>query len=175
MIRAVLDTNVLVSALLRPFGTPGAILRSLRSGCFTIVFSPELLDELTAVLQNPRIRTKYGIDRPALEAISGLFALRGEMTMISETVQICRDPDDDFLLETAVAGRADYIVSGDVDLLILRKFRKTRIIKGRAFGSPLTRGLKPRVSTAKIPPGKPGALVAVNPRKFLALLESSCP
>jgi putative PIN family toxin of toxin-antitoxin system len=133
MIRAVLDTNVLVSALLRPLGTPGAILQSLRNGCFTIVFSPELLDELTAVLQNPRIRTKYGIDRPALEAISGFLALRGEMATISETVKICRDPDDDFLLETAIAGRADYIVSGDADLLILRKFRNIRIIKPRIF------------------------------------------
>jgi hypothetical protein len=137
MIRAVLDTNVLVSALLRPLGTPGAILRSLRNGGFTIIFSPELLDELTTVLQNPRIRTRYGIDRPALEAISGLFALRGEMTMISETVRICRDTDDDFLINTAIAGRADYLVSGDADLLILRKFRKIRIINPRKFLSVL--------------------------------------
>jgi len=140
MIRAVLDTNVLVSALLKPLGTPGAILRSLRNGGFTIVFSPELLEEITAVLVNPRIRTKYGIDRQSLEAISGLFALRGEMATIVERVRICRDPDDDFILETAVAGRADYIVSGDADLLIQRKFRKVRI---------------------------------VNPRKFLAVLETS--
>jgi putative PIN family toxin of toxin-antitoxin system len=72
-----------------------------------------------------------------LEAISGLFALRGEMATISETVRICRDPDDDFLLETAIAGRADYLVSGDADLLILRKFRKIRIVNPRKFLSVL--------------------------------------
>lgn len=133
MIRAVCDTNVLVSALIKPLGTPGAILRALRDGEFTIVFSDELWTEVAAVLQDPKIRGKYEITRRDLETISDLFALRGDWTVIDKVLRICRDPGDDFILETAVSGKTDYIVSGDADLLSLKKFRKIRIVDPKTF------------------------------------------
>ena len=68
-----------------------------------------------------------------LEAISGLLALRGRMAAPTETIHVCRDPDDDILLEAAVAGGAEYIISGDLDLLAIRKFRTVKIVKPADF------------------------------------------
>jgi len=133
MIRAVLDTNVVISGLLKPTGTPGSILKSLRFGSFTIVFSRELIDEIAAVLSYPKLKRKYRRGRKDFEAIAGLFALRGDLVEIEERVRVCRDPNDDFLIETALAGKADFLVSGDKALLSLRKIRGISILTPAAF------------------------------------------
>jgi putative PIN family toxin of toxin-antitoxin system len=132
-VRAVIDTNVVVSALIRPKGTAAVLWRRLREGVFTAVFSTELIDEIAAVLCRPRIRTRYGTTPKDLEEIAALFALRGDLVACKERIRLCRDPNDDFLLETAVSGHADYLVSGDEDLLALKKIRQTRIVKPAAF------------------------------------------
>jgi uncharacterized protein len=132
-VRAVVDTNVVVSALIRPQGTAGILWRRLGEGTFTAVFSPALIDEIAAVLCHPRIRVKYGTKPKDLEDIAALFALRGDLVAGEERVQICRDPDDDFLLSAALSGKADYLVSGDEDLLSLKKFHQTKIVTPAAF------------------------------------------
>lgn len=132
-VRAVIDTNVIVSALIRPLGTAGVLWRRLGEGAFTAVFSPKLIDEIAVVLGHPKIRAKYRTVPKDLVDIAALFALRGDLVTCEERIRICRDSDDDFLLETAVAGNADYLVSGDEDLLSLKKFRRTRIVKPAAF------------------------------------------
>jgi uncharacterized protein len=132
-VRGVLDTNVVVSALIRPKGTAGFVWRRLREGAFTAVFSPELIDEIAAVLGHPKIRAKYGSTPKDLEVIAALFALRGDFVACKEQIRLCRDPADDFLLATAIAWKADYLVSGDADLLSLKKIRRTIIMKPAAF------------------------------------------
>ncbi|MBM3293957.1 MAG: putative toxin-antitoxin system toxin component, PIN family, partial [Candidatus Aminicenantes bacterium] len=126
MIRAVIDTNILVSGLIKPDGPPGRILKALRDGRFTIILSSTLLEEIAAVLLFPRVRDKYGIDRRARETLSDLLALRGDLVAPPERLRVCRDPDDDRILEAAVGGHADYVVTGDVDLLHLEGFRTTK-------------------------------------------------
>ena len=132
-VRAVIDTNVIVSALIRPQGTAGVLWRRFGEGAFTAVFSPELIDEIAAVLGHSKIRAKYRTVPKDLVDIAALFALRGDLVTCEERIRICRDPDDDFLLETAVSGNADYLVSGDEDLLALKKLRRTRIVRPAAF------------------------------------------
>lgn len=132
-VRAVIDTNVIVSALIRPQGTAGVLWRRLGEGAFTAVFSPELIDEIAAVLGHPKIRAKYRTIPKDLEDIAALFALRGDLVTCEERIRICRDPDDDFLLDTAVSGNADYLVTGNEDLLTLKKFRRTRVVRPAAF------------------------------------------
>jgi len=132
-VRAVLDTNVIVSALIRPKGPAGILWRSLSEGAFTAVFSPELIDEIAAVLVHPKIRTKYRTSPKDFDDIAALFALRGDLSTCQEKIRICRDPGDDFLIETAVSGNAGYIVTGDHDLLALKRFRRIRIVTLRAF------------------------------------------
>jgi len=132
-VRAVVDTNVIVSALIRPKGRAGVLWRRLCEGAFTAVFSPELIDEIAAVLSHPKIRAKYRTSPKDLEAIAALFALRGDLVTRQERIRICRDPEDDFLLETAVSGNAGYLVTGDEDLLALKKLRRTKIVRPAAF------------------------------------------
>jgi len=134
-IRAVVDTNVFVSALIRPQGTAGILWRHLQRGSFTAVISSGLVEEIAAVLGHPRIRAKYPAASKCLEEVAALFALRGDLVLPGERIRVCRDPADDFLLETAVAGNAGYLVTGDEDLLAIRKFRRIRIVKPAAFAA----------------------------------------
>jgi putative PIN family toxin of toxin-antitoxin system len=133
MIRAVIDTNVVVSGLIKPASPCGRILRALQHRAFVIIVSPELLKELSSVLQYPKIQTKYGIDRGVREALFAIIALRGDLVTPEERVRVCRDRDDDRILEAALAGKANYIVSGDVDLRGLKRFRGIRTVSPKGF------------------------------------------
>jgi putative PIN family toxin of toxin-antitoxin system len=133
MIRAVIDTNVLVSGLIKPDGPTGAILQDLRQGRFTVVFSSGLLQELVSVLTYPKLSKKYRLDRSAMEAFLALLALRGDIVIPGPRVRVCRDPDDDALFEAAIAGRADYIISGDSDVLAIKQYEGIGILSPRAF------------------------------------------
>jgi putative PIN family toxin of toxin-antitoxin system len=133
MMRAVVDTNILIRALIKPQGTVGPVLRRLAAGEYVLVYSEPLLDELLAKLVLPRIRRKYHISDEAIEQTLALFALRGEAVRPARTVRICRDPADNMLIEAALAGNAACIVSGDEDLLVLKEFERVRIITARTF------------------------------------------
>ena len=132
-VRAVVDTNVFVSALIRPQGTAGKLRNLLAAGAFTAVVSSELIEEIASVLAHPPIRRKYGTMKNDLEALASILSIRGDLVMIGERIRVCRDPHDDFLLETAVAGGADYLVTGDEDLLSLKEYRGVPIVKLSSF------------------------------------------
>jgi putative PIN family toxin of toxin-antitoxin system len=133
MLRAVVDTNVLVSAVILPVSRIGAIFLRLRQGAFTPLYSTEMLEELANVLARPRIRDKYHITDADIRTILDLILLRGEVVEPIERVTVCRDPKDNVFLEVALAGRADVIVTGDDDLLTLHPFRGISIITPAAF------------------------------------------
>ncbi len=133
MIRAVVDTNILIRALIKPAGTVGPVLQRLASGDYLMVYSESLLTELLAKLALPRIRTKYHLTDPIIETTLAVIALRGELVKPTRRIKLCRDPNDDMSLEVAVAGSAQYIVTGDEDLLVLRKFEAIRIVTSRVF------------------------------------------
>ncbi len=131
--RAVVDTNILIRALIKPQGTVGPILGRLRDGAYTLVYSEPLLDELLAKLTLPRIKVKYHLDDEAIEAFLALVVLRGEQVTPAQRVHVCRDPDDDRVIEAALAGDAAYVVTGDEDLLPLGQFEDLRFIGPRDF------------------------------------------
>lgn len=133
MTRAVVDTNILIRALIKPRGTVGPVLTRLAAAEYTLVYSQPLLDELFEKLALPRIRDKYALDESVLETVLALLSLRGELVKPVRTVQVCRDPDDDALIEAALAGNAEYLVTGDQDLLVLKKFEDVRIVTPRVF------------------------------------------
>jgi putative PIN family toxin of toxin-antitoxin system len=137
--RAVLDTNVLVSAVLSDAGPPGSILRAWRKGSFQIVLSLPLLRELEAVLSRPRIVKRLGWSE--VERTAFVVAL-GESAMIvtpSEEVKLIdADPADNRVLEAAAEAGADYIVSGDRHLLDLGSYERIEIVTPVRFAAVLS-------------------------------------
>jgi hypothetical protein len=131
--RVVLDTNVFVSGLISSEGFPAAILKALRSGQFTLVSSPPVNEEIIEVLNRPRIRDRYGIGDRIFDVSFILWEV-AELVICLPEVKVCSDPDDDKFLATAVAGKADYLVTGDVgDLLQLGEYKGIAIVSPRDF------------------------------------------
>jgi uncharacterized protein len=131
--RAVIDTNILIRAIIRPQGTVGPVILRLRQGEYTLLYSWESLEELIDVLNRPRIRDKYHLVDQDIQAVVGLILVRGEHVSRAERITACRDPNDDKFLSIAVTGEADVIVSGDQDLLVLHPFAGIPILPPSAF------------------------------------------
>jgi len=131
--RVVIDTNILVRALIRPRGSVGPLLLRLRSGHFTLLYTQSLLEELVDVLSRPHLRNKYGVTEDDVKTVVALLLLRGEAVSVSQSLTVCRDPKDDKFLETAMAGKADVIVSGDEDLPVLDPFEGIPIVSPAEF------------------------------------------
>jgi uncharacterized protein len=132
-VRVVLDTNVLASALIRRQGVAGLILHYLRDGRFSLVYSVPLMVELVEVLSRPKIQQKYHIQIDDITAIINLIRLRGELVTPTKQISACRDPKDNHLLEAAVEGKADVIVTGDLDLLDMSEFSSIPILRVSEF------------------------------------------
>jgi putative PIN family toxin of toxin-antitoxin system len=124
-LRVVLDTNVLVSALILK-GRLSALIDLWRSGRITPVLSRETFDEFRRVLAYPKFslsaREIHGILQ---EDILPFFEVVEEVVPVAG---VCRDPDDDKFLACAATAKATYLVSGDKDLCSLGKFRSVRIV-----------------------------------------------
>ena len=130
--RVVIDTNVLISAVIKPQNRLGMVIVRLRKGDYVLLYSEELLDELTEVMARPKLR-KYGLNPETAGAVIDSILAKGEKVKLMTVFDICRDPDDNLLLALAVDGDADYIVSGDQDLLDLMKVQVIPIITPAKF------------------------------------------
>ena len=133
-VRAVLDTNVLVSGLVSEGGAPHQILDAWLDGRFTLVLSLHLVEELTHVLSYPRIAQRLRLDQEELAAILAALLSTAEVTPGRLRLPgVTRDPKDDAVVACAREGEADYIVSGDQDLLALGEYKGVRIVTPRQF------------------------------------------
>ncbi len=131
--RAVIDTGVFVSALIRPQGKTGAVLQALKDKRFTMIYSTDILVEIIDVLGRDKFRSKYHISPDDIAALIDLIRLRGELVIPSKKLTVCRDPKDDIFLEAALEGKAEYIVSGDFDLLDMKSFENIPILRVAEF------------------------------------------
>ena len=131
--RVVLDINVLVSAQIKPKSQIGLVLEYLRLSRYMLLYFPRLLDEFEQICFRPHLMQKYHLDENEITNTVQLMSLRGQAIAVTTPVNICRDPDDNILLSLALDGRADYVVSGDKDLLVLNPFRKIPIIPPAEF------------------------------------------
>jgi len=131
--RAVIDTGVLVSALIRKQGTTGDVLRALRDGRFTVIYTTDIVVEIIDVLGRAKFRAKYNIEPDDITTLVNLIRVRGELVVPNKKVTACRDPKDDKFLEAAIAAQADCIVSGDADLLDMTPFQETPILRPAEF------------------------------------------
>lgn len=128
--RIVFDTNVLISAALSPEGTSKqALVHAAHTGL--LLSSAETTEEFVTRLYRPKFeRYLTPEDR---DAYALWVRVRTEAVEVTDRVAICRDPDDDKFLSLALSGKAEVIVSGDQDLLVLDPFRGVRIVKPAEF------------------------------------------
>ena len=110
------DTNVWVSALINPRGFPARLKDAWLEGRFDVVVSLPLLEEIADVLTRPRIQNKYKLRDNDIEELLRLLQERARHAELTGAVHLCRDPDDDLVLETALVGGAQVLVSRDDDL-----------------------------------------------------------
>ncbi len=132
--RVVLDTNILVSALLVQLGHPAAIYRAWQEGHFTLLICAEQLDELKPPLHKPVIAARikpYKAGR-LVNALKELAETIGPLPRVERSP----DPTADFLLALSKAGKADYLVTGDKSgLLSLARHEGTRILSANEFAT----------------------------------------
>ena len=126
--RIVLDTNILVSALVFG-GTPREVTGLIAKKAVIIVMSEETLTELRRI-----IAVKFPKFIPKTAQFEKLLRRYARWVPLgNHTVTMCRDPDDNTFIETALAGNCDYIVSGDKDLLSLKRYEHIQIISPAGF------------------------------------------
>jgi putative PIN family toxin of toxin-antitoxin system len=128
--RFVVDNNILVSALLVKNSAPFQVISKIEERD-VILYSEETLLELNQVLSRKKFIKYFAIE----EKQAFIFKLleKAELVEIEESINICRDPKDDKFLELAVSGKADFIITGDQDLLVLNPFRNIEIITANDF------------------------------------------
>ena len=119
--RVVIDTNVWMSGLMLPGSVPGRIVRAASMAQVTAVLSEPLLQELRLALQYRRIRPRIALSDEELERFLAELRYVAEMVDISGSrAQVPRDRNDDMVLATFLASGADFLLTGDEDLLSLR-------------------------------------------------------
>jgi putative PIN family toxin of toxin-antitoxin system len=131
--RAVIDTNILVRAMLKPEGSVGPVVDFFRDGRYVLLYSEGTLNELIDVLGRPRMVHRYGLTASEVNALCGLVVRRGQLVQPSRAITACRDPKDNKFLEVALAGNADVIVTDDEDLKVLDPFEGIPVIQPARF------------------------------------------
>lgn len=123
-IRVILDTNLWISYLISK--RLKKIDELFEKESIVLIFSQELLEEFIEVVSRPKF-TRY-FSKQDVEDLLEQFDYFGELIEVVSIVSVCRDEKDNFLLSLAKDGKADYLVTGDKDLLVLESFEGTKIL-----------------------------------------------
>ena len=127
--KVVIDTNIWVSFLLQ--SNFREIDFKIISGEIKLLFSPELLEELLDVIHRPRLKKHFSEN--IIDRLLNLLNNHADFVTVSSNLKLCRDPKDDFLLSLAHDAKADYLITGDDDLLTIGKINDTEIISISQF------------------------------------------
>jgi uncharacterized protein len=136
---ALLDTNVRVSAFLKPNGPPGQVVAAWADDEFSVVTLLLQLSEIAEVLSRPRLVQRFRYPHRDAEAFVRLIAARATVVQTSGELKICRDPDDDQIVEAAIGGKAQYLVTRDddlkrdLDLIKMARANRVRVVSIRRF------------------------------------------
>jgi uncharacterized protein len=134
VLRAVLDANVYISALLRPEGPPGRLIeRFLCEAAFEVVLTPAIVDEVLRAFGYPKVRKFIRGDVEPELWLEDILVLADLVAGEREVSGVGADPDDDKYIAAAFEGRAAFVVTGDRQLLAVREYEAIRIVKPRAF------------------------------------------
>jgi len=123
--RCVLDTNVLVSAALFKQSKPSKLVMDVYQNEI-LLMSDEVLEELANVLKRKKFN-RY-ISQEDRELFLEVIVNRSVLIESQVKIEVCRDPKDNHILELATSGEADFIITGDQDLLVLTPFQDIQIV-----------------------------------------------
>jgi putative PIN family toxin of toxin-antitoxin system len=128
-VKAVFDTNVLIAAFLTEGLCSGLMIRA-RKQAFSLVLCDDIIGEFEGIL-----RKKFKITPADVSEISAIVSEAASEIIhdLSPVPSICRDPEDNIIIACAVDAQADYIVTGDEDLLILKRYKGIVILNPRNF------------------------------------------
>ena len=127
--RIVIDTNLWVSFLLtRKFAFIDQLLSERKA---QLLFCDRLLDELVEVVERPKLQKFFKFDDK--KAVFDIIERYADFVVVTSKVEMCRDAKDNFLLLLAKDGKADFLITGDKDLLIIKRFENTEIITIAAY------------------------------------------
>lgn len=123
--RVIIDTNLWISFLLtRDFSKFDSIIADNK---ITLLFSEELLNEIIEITQRIKFKRYFKLDE--VESLILMIKTRAIFVDVTSEIQKCRDIKDNFLLSLSMDGKASHLLTGDKDLLILKKIGQTKIIK----------------------------------------------
>jgi uncharacterized protein len=128
-VKAVFDTNVLIAAFLTEGLCSGLLIRA-RKQAFHLVLCDDIIREFKGILEK-----KFKLTSTDISEISAIVseAAAEILQELGPIPNICRDPNDDMIIACAIEGAADYIVTGDEDLLILKRYKEIVVINPRNF------------------------------------------
>jgi putative PIN family toxin of toxin-antitoxin system len=137
MIRVVLDTNLLVSAILSPAGPPAQILKLGIENAITLIFSPAIIAETRRVLLYPKLVKLFQKRQVSVEKIEEFLKKLIRISVMVpgalEVTIVTEDPSDNKIIACALDGRADFLISGDTHLLKLQRYQGVEIISPMDF------------------------------------------
>lgn len=122
--KVILDTNLWVSFLITR--DMSFLDEYVKSGKVKLIFSKELIEEFIAVAYRPKF-AKYFTNED-IENLLDVFNYLGILINVTSNIKICRDSKDNFLLNLAIDSKANYLVTGDKDLLEIKKIKRTKIL-----------------------------------------------
>ena len=131
--KVIIDTNLWISYLItHNFKELDNLIFDKK---IQLVFSQELIEELITVAKRPKFKRFFNdFD---IEKLLELFDYYGKLTEVTTQVNECRDSKDNFLLNLAIDSKSDYLITGDSDLLVLKKIKKTKILTWHNFKNEL--------------------------------------
>ena len=137
MIRAVLDTNVWVSAMLTPDKPPAKILEIALTGRMRLIISPGIIAEIGRVLQYPKVKRLWKNHRITSQEVDDVIFKLLKVALITPGKTLAEgvsdDPADDMIIACALEGRADFIISGDHHLTDLENYQGIKIVDPSTF------------------------------------------
>ena len=126
--RVVFDTNIFISSLVIPGGMADKAISNIIDGRDALVISRDIIKEVLFVLSS-----KFGQDREALSHVAVILSGMGEMVRPDNRVRVFKDEPDNRILECAISGKADLIVTGDKEIQRLKEYMGIRIISLRDY------------------------------------------
>lgn len=115
-VKAVVDTNIWVSGLIMTSQAAAKLVDEWKTGKFGVIISEQQIVEIYEVLTRPKFLTKYCITEKEVRDLVRSIKDKAERVTLKGGIELCRDPDDNIIIETAIRGKSKYLITGDRDI-----------------------------------------------------------